>query len=168
MSTLHIRVILGRDGVVNNSGADVNDDKYFETWVNYVCEHIDAATGLKCDVEKRGSRDVQNDAVKGALDDEKETILEAIQTLWNYFCSGDNLTYKEKLMVTFAEVRETIQNDSNFANEDLHDAAFADMALVNAKELVDVASGASREDRFDAARRLAAVAIHLMVLNDGS
>lgn len=92
--------------------------------------------------------------------------------------------YKEKLALAFAEVRETLQNDSNFANDDLLDAAFADMALDNAKELVKVAApdfpedyhpnvlhevykaasaATMRQERFDAARRLAAVAIHLMV-----
>jgi hypothetical protein len=74
--------------------------------------------------------------------------------------------YSERTARAFGEILATLQDDSNFA--DGYTAGhFEAMALDNARELAQIASespGPDRmERRLDAARRLAAVAVHLMV-----
>jgi hypothetical protein len=76
-------VILGRDGM----GAFASEDDFL-AWVNYVCEHIDAAAGLDVLVETRDHRDVQTDAI---WSDEESEIRDALITLWEEFCSSPEL-----------------------------------------------------------------------------
>ena len=73
-------VILGRDGM----GAEATEADFY-AWVAYVCEHIDEATGQNVDVEIRGVRDVQDDAVRGTLD--PQPIRDVLQSLWEAFCA---------------------------------------------------------------------------------
>lgn len=101
--------------------------------------------------------------------------------------SGPNGTYKvhgEKLSRALDDLICALQDDSNFADSNLLTADFADMAKVNVTELVKLAAPEwpedypeavlretyarpsaeeLRRDRYDAARRLAAVALHIMV-----
>ena len=75
--------------------------------------------------------------------------------------------YNERTAQAFDEIVESLQNDSNFAC-DYSRADFEEMALANARELTQLAaeppSPELLERRLDCARRLATVAVHLMVL----
>ena len=73
-------ITLGRDGMGEQA-----DEADFDAWVSYVCAHIDEATGLDVDVEVRGARDVQDDAITGM--DDRQPIHDAIQSLWDAFCA---------------------------------------------------------------------------------
>lgn len=78
-------VILGRDGM-----GDAADEDDFDAWVAYVTERIDAASGLDVDVQTRGARDVQSTGYPGAMDDEAQTLRDALVTLWADFCADDS------------------------------------------------------------------------------
>jgi hypothetical protein len=74
-------VRLGRDGM-----GPAADEADFDAWTTYVREHIDEATGLDVAVETRGARCVQDDRVV-ADDADRQTIYDALQSLWEAFCT---------------------------------------------------------------------------------
>jgi hypothetical protein len=76
-------LILGRDGM----GAEMTEDD-FEKWDVFVSERIDKACGFEVDVVLRGKRDIQTDRIEGT-DEQRETIHEAKQSLWEQWCEGD-------------------------------------------------------------------------------
>jgi hypothetical protein len=83
--SLAATLTLGRDGM----GPEA-DEADFDAWTTYVCEHIDEATGLDVAVEIRGERDVQDDHIV-ADDDDRESIENALVTLWEAFCADTTL-----------------------------------------------------------------------------
>jgi hypothetical protein len=75
----YVTVIFGRDGM----GLDATE-KDFDSWVSYVCEHIDATTDKNVQVETRGKRDVQDDQYVGDYDND---VHNAVQVLWERWCA---------------------------------------------------------------------------------
>ena len=73
---------LGRDGL----GSDA-DEAFFDTWVAFVAENIDEATGLDIAVKTRDIRDVQSDIVMSKDDPTADIVGEAMDALWDKFCS---------------------------------------------------------------------------------
>ncbi len=73
---------LGRDGMGENA-SEVD----FDSWVSYICAHIDDRAGFSVEVETRGARDVQSDAVTGATDEERERGAEAKAAMWDDWCA---------------------------------------------------------------------------------
>lgn len=83
MTTSKALVVLGRDGM--GPEADESD---FLAYVRYVSDRIDEACGFAVDVETRGPRDVQENAVRGLCDDDVEhTVRVALERLWESFCA---------------------------------------------------------------------------------
>jgi hypothetical protein len=72
-------LVLGRDGM----GPDA-DEADFDAWTTYVCERIDAATGLDVAVEIRGKRDVQDNGYRA---DDPDALRDAVNSLWDDFCA---------------------------------------------------------------------------------
>ncbi len=75
------KLTLGRDGL----GEAATDDDY-ASWIDFVAHRIDEACGFAVDVEASNPRDVQDDKVSGADDEQRETITEAIRVLWELWC----------------------------------------------------------------------------------
>lgn len=82
---------LGRDGM----GPEA-DEADFDAWTTYVCGHIDEATGLDVAVEIRGARDAQDDRIV-ADDEDRQTIDDALQSLWEAFCADTTLWPSRKV-----------------------------------------------------------------------
>jgi len=76
-----VTLVLGRDGMGDADEAD------FDSWVSYVCAHIDERAGFAVEVETRGARDVQSDAVTGGTDEARETVAEAKAAMWDEWCA---------------------------------------------------------------------------------
>jgi len=74
-----VRLVLGREGV--------GDEQDFAEWVAFVCAHIDERAGLDVDVDVRGERDVQDDQITGADDEQRAAIAEAKRDLWDEWCA---------------------------------------------------------------------------------
>lgn len=74
-------LILGRDGMGDSTEAD------YDSWVSYVCAHIDEASGHNVTVEERGTRDVQSDDVRGDAEDVIEAVRDAKWRLWEQWCA---------------------------------------------------------------------------------
>lgn len=72
---------LGRSGM----GSDSEEE--FDAWVAFVMDNIDEATGLDVAVQAADVKDIQNDVIVSNDEGVKEVIKEAIQTLWDQFCS---------------------------------------------------------------------------------
>ena len=132
---------------------------------------------------ERGDEDAEVAASRGR--NGQQQLADELQEACD--ASGPNGTYKvhgEKLSRALDDLICALQDDSNFADSNLLTADFADMAKVNVTELVKLAAPEwpedypeavlretyarpsaeeLRRDRYDAARRLAAVALHIMV-----
>ena len=72
-------LVLGRNGV--------NESDDFDGWVNWVCAHVDGACGFEVDVDTAQPRDVQEDRILGCTDEERQILHEAIQMMWDNYCS---------------------------------------------------------------------------------
>lgn len=73
-----------------NLGPDA-DESFFDDWAGYLNEHIDEATGLDVSVGQfaftgRNSGG-DEDVISGATDEQRETIRDAIATLWEQGCA---------------------------------------------------------------------------------
>lgn len=77
------KVTLGRDGL----GAAATPDDY-ASWLAFVTDRIDEACGFIVDVEPSNPRDVQENRIEGADDEQRETITEALRVLWELWCGG--------------------------------------------------------------------------------
>jgi len=77
-----VKLILGRDGMGSEF---INND--FEHWVGYISDRIDEKCGFPVEVSERSEHDVQDDKILNASDEERETVEEVKQFLWNLWCS---------------------------------------------------------------------------------
>ena len=75
---------LGRDGM--GEGATEED---YDSYVDLVCERIDAMCGFTVDVEVPRASEVQGTTVRAYKDEQARTINEALVELWDAWCSGD-------------------------------------------------------------------------------
>ena len=80
-----VTIVLGRDGM--GSEADEAD---FDAWVAYVERRIPELTSVDVTVEERGSRDVQEDAIR--VDDtiDASDVRSVLTRLWEDFCGDDS------------------------------------------------------------------------------
>jgi len=61
----------------------------WDSWVEFVCDNIDAACGFEVDIRTFPMfRCPFSDEVVAADNDAEQMIKDAIQSLWNDFCSG--------------------------------------------------------------------------------
>lgn len=72
---------LGRDG------GNFRDEDEFYAWVEYVCAHIDAETGLDVTVETANERDVQADRYLADTQEERQILQDAMERLWERWCA---------------------------------------------------------------------------------
>jgi hypothetical protein len=77
-------LVLGRDGM----GAEATEED-FDNWVAYVTDRIGKACGFEVDVSVRGPRHVQDDRISWVDPEQRETIHEAKQSLWEQWCEAD-------------------------------------------------------------------------------
>ena len=73
-----VRVTLGRDG-------ECAED--FDAWVDCVVDNIHELCGFYVDVEVAHSHDIQSDIIIGASEEDRQTVNEAMHSLWDSFCS---------------------------------------------------------------------------------
>lgn len=73
-----------------NLGPDA-DEAFFNTWFGYVADNIDGATGLDITVDKRAftgrNAGGSDDTIEGATDEQRETIVLALEMLWESGCA---------------------------------------------------------------------------------
>ena len=82
-------LILGRNSLDKSTNAD------FDSWVAFVCAHIDEIVGFEVDVNEHYAYDTQTDDVHNANDAERKAIHEAVHALlelWSATGNGTHLT----------------------------------------------------------------------------
>ena len=72
-------------------GDDSANESDFDSWVDYVCQHIDDAAGFPVAVDIRLPRDVQTDAISGGTHDQLVAMAEAKRELWLRWCADDSV-----------------------------------------------------------------------------
>lgn len=78
-----ITLVLGRDGM----GADATESD-FEAWVAYVCDRMDSRVGFGVDIQERGPRDIQSDAIESGSEAQQSAVAEAKAALWHDWCAA--------------------------------------------------------------------------------
>ena len=66
-------------------GSDSEEE--FDAWVAFVQESIDEATGFEVAVEAAGAKAIQNDTIKAGDAEKQQIVKEALEGLWESFCS---------------------------------------------------------------------------------
>jgi hypothetical protein len=70
---------------------DGDDERDFDSWVNFLCQNIDEAAGFPVAVDVRLSSDVQSDEISGGTPDQLVAIAEAARDLWQRWRTDDSV-----------------------------------------------------------------------------
>jgi hypothetical protein len=82
MNMKNIQIILGSGNMGDVSEAD------YDAWTSYVAEHIDDRCGFVVDeVLPRRFGETGDDSVRGATEEQREIVNEALRALWDDFCA---------------------------------------------------------------------------------
>ena len=107
---MSIKIILSAANMGNVDEAD------FDLWAAYVAEKIDDLTGLSVDVDQARFGDGSPDEVRGAEPDERETVREAMHSLWESFCGEEwetrrkahDAALRQAVQTTYGKLREIL------------------------------------------------------------